>query len=65
MYKLRNLLVVTSLCLGLVAAGLSYAQGNNYATSTEWPTYGHDSGGMRFSPLSQITPANVGSLHVA
>ena len=33
-----------------------------YAASTEWPTYGHDSGGMRFSPLKQITPANVGTL---
>jgi quinoprotein glucose dehydrogenase len=33
--------------------------------STEWPTYGHDPGGMRFSPLKQITPANVGQLKVA
>ena len=33
--------------------------------SREWPTYGHDSGGMRFSPLTQITPANVGQLDVA
>ena len=23
--------------------------------SNEWPTYGHDSGGMRFSPVTQIT----------
>src|SRR5262245_45773344 len=30
--------------------------------STEWPTYGHDAGGMRFSPLKLITPANVGRL---
>ncbi len=36
-----------------------------YAASTEWPTYGHDSGGMRFSPLKQITPANVGTLEIA
>jgi quinoprotein glucose dehydrogenase len=28
----------------------------------EWPTYGHDSGGMRHSPLKQITPANVATL---
>ena len=35
------------------------------APSTEWPTYGHDPGGMRFSPLKQITPANVGQLQVA
>jgi quinoprotein glucose dehydrogenase len=31
----------------------------------EWPTYGHDPGGLRFSPLTQITPANVGQLQVA
>jgi quinoprotein glucose dehydrogenase len=35
------------------------------APSTEWPTYGHDSGGMRYSPVTQITPANVGQLQVA
>ena len=34
-------------------------------SSKEWPTYGHDPGGMRFSPLTQITPANVGQLKVA
>src|SRR5437899_4649652 len=31
----------------------------------EWPTYGHDAGGMRFSPLTQITPANVSQLKLA
>src|SRR6185295_14180897 len=31
----------------------------------EWPTYGHDPGGQRFSPLKEITPANVGSLTLA
>ena len=33
--------------------------------SQEWPTYGHDPGAMRFSPVEQITPANVGQLQVA
>src|SRR5262249_27495767 len=28
----------------------------------EWPTYGHDYGDTRYSPLSQITPANVTQL---
>jgi glucose dehydrogenase len=37
----------------------------HYAESKEWPTYGHDSGGMRYSPLTQITPANVSNLTVA
>jgi quinoprotein glucose dehydrogenase len=31
----------------------------------EWQTYGHDSGAMRFSPLKQITPANVDQLKIA
>ncbi len=35
------------------------------SSSTEWPTYGHDPGAMRFSPVAQITPANVGQLQVA
>ena len=33
--------------------------------SKEWPTYGHDSGGMRFSPLTELTPENVARLKVA
>lgn len=33
--------------------------------SKEWPTYGHDSGAMRFSPLTELTPANVGKLKQA
>jgi quinoprotein glucose dehydrogenase len=31
----------------------------------QWPTYGHDAGGQRFSPLTQITPANVERLTIA
>jgi quinoprotein glucose dehydrogenase len=33
--------------------------------STEWPTYGHDAGGQRFSPVAQITSSNVSQLQVA
>ena len=32
---------------------------------TDWPVYGHDPGGMRHSPLTQITPANVAKLERA
>ena len=31
----------------------------------EWPTYGHDYGDSRYSPLAQISPANVASLKPA
>src|SRR4051812_45304965 len=33
--------------------------------ASEWPTYGHDPGGMRFSPLTQLTPANVAQIQPA
>ncbi|HVW83437.1 MAG TPA: hypothetical protein VHB50_02105, partial [Bryobacteraceae bacterium] len=29
---------------------------------TDWPVYGHDPGGLRYSPLTQITPGNVAKL---
>src|SRR5689334_12169860 len=28
----------------------------------DWPVYGHDPGGMRYSPLKQINPSNVSKL---
>jgi len=34
-------------------------------TSGDWPAYGRDRGGERFSPLTQIDRANVGTLAVA
>ncbi len=44
----------------LLALGLVGAQG--LPPAGEWPSYGHDAGARRFSPLKQITPANVGTL---
>ena len=35
------------------------------AASGDWPMYGRDPGGARFSPLTQITPGNVAQLQVA
>src|SRR6187402_2058149 len=33
--------------------------------ATDWQNYGGDRGAQRYSPLTQITPANVASLKVA
>ena len=43
----------------------SAASAAQEADAKEWPTYGHDSGGMRYSPLTQINAKNVSSLSVA
>jgi glucose dehydrogenase len=32
---------------------------------SDWPSYGHDSGGGQYSPLKQITPSNVSQLRRA
>ena len=49
----------------LLVGGTLAAVASAAAAQTDWPTYGHDKGGDRFSPLSQITPANVDKLKVA
>lgn len=35
------------------------------ATAVEWPAYGYDGAGTRYSPVAAITPANAASLQVA
>jgi quinoprotein glucose dehydrogenase len=63
----RTLLAVGSALLIVSGAG-ALAQSNGSQSvdaSKEWPTYGHDPGGMRFSPLTQITPDNVSQIKVA
>ena len=35
------------------------------ASAGDWPVYGHDAGGARFSPLTRITRGNVARLQVA
>ncbi|HKU64461.1 MAG TPA: PQQ-binding-like beta-propeller repeat protein, partial [Rhizomicrobium sp.] len=50
---------MTTVLVGL-AGGLALA-----APGENWPHYGNDAGAMRYSPLTQITPANVNSLKVA
>ena len=46
------------LCSVAISVGLA-------ASQTDWPSHDHDAGGQRFSPLKQITPANVARLQVA
>lgn len=55
----KMLLGVIALCWPLCASAQSTTKGGG------WPSYGYDAGGGRFSPLTQITPANVGKLAVA
>lgn len=64
--------VFQMICLGLAvlaaAAGIRNLPIGGYgedSTTADWPAYGRDPGGSRFSPLSQITQDNVQHLEVA
>src|SRR5262245_45069145 len=62
----RILTLSIGLAAAVVAAGFATTQSpSKSATSTEWPPYVHDSGGMRFSPVKQVTTENVSQLEVA
>ena len=51
---------------GALLAGAALAPVAHAASAAgDWPTYGHDAGGDRFSPLTEITPANVARLQPA
>jgi quinoprotein glucose dehydrogenase len=62
----RSLLVAA---IGVLCAGwqIARAQSPNSAgaTKSDWPYYGHDAGGTRYSPLTQINRENVTNLKVA
>lgn len=63
--KMRNvnsavLAVLATVSAMLLGEGLLKAQ-----QSTEWPTYGNDAGGTRYSAASQINRSNVRNLKVA
>src|SRR3569833_2137407 len=52
----------------LAAASLVPLGGALHAQTAQpgdWPSYGRDAAATHYSPLAQITPANVGSLKVA
>ena len=56
---MRLKLVATAALCAVAAAALTAADAN------DWPSHDHDAGGQRFSPLKQITPANVSKLQPA
>jgi len=45
--------------------GIAAALQAQSPASGDWSAYGHDAAGTRFSPLTQITPANVSTLRPA
>ena len=66
MNRLSGAVLVGSALAILAGGALSQSNRDQAAgASKEWPTYGHDPGGRRYSPLTEITPENVVRLKVA
>src|SRR5215469_2240011 len=57
-----NLRSLGAVCLALV---LLFGHGQKRRGSRDWPCYGSDPGGSRYSDLSQINRTNVAKLKVA
>src|SRR3954469_24151697 len=54
------------MAVALAGAALAPAAGPARATpDNDWPSHDRDAGGQRFSPLKQITTANVATLEKA
>ena len=62
MVDLRIMRTLLGVLVPLLSAVPAMAQS---IPSGDWPFYGRDPGGSRYSPLSQVTPDNVARLQVA
>lgn len=58
-------MVALGLVLGFVGCSRPAVVRDASAPVEEWPAYGNDAGSSRYSPLKEITKANVGRLKVA
>jgi len=61
----RTKLSVQFLTSAFLACGLALGQSSPANVDQEWRAYGHDPGGMRYSPLHQIDRTNVSKLQRA
>ena len=65
MMSMKRPTVIAVGVLAILAGALLLAQSTRSPAidpAKEWPTYGHDPGGMRYSSLSQINRSNVQQL---
>jgi quinoprotein glucose dehydrogenase len=66
MSKTAKCAIAFILALVAASAPIAMAQSSHPATASgdDWPYYGHDAGGTRYSPLAQINRDNVSTLKV-
>jgi len=63
LFGLHKVRMLVAVCIIAVFAMPAFGAGQD--SSAEWPFYGNDPGGQRYSPLDQINRDNVAQLKVA
>lgn len=63
--KFRWSHLLPSIALAIMLGGCIAGLRDGRDVQGDWPTYGNDAGGTRYSPLTQIERGNVGRLRVA
>lgn len=63
--KKLNRLLVAGIAVVLLALPAAARAGGNSAKDVGWPIYGNNYANTHYSSLAQITPGNIGKLHVA
>lgn len=58
----RRLMLCAAVTLLVAGLGVSTGGAKSPLSAEDWPVYGGNNAGERFSKLTQITPANVGRL---
>src|SRR5262245_55306576 len=61
----RRMAIAVAAGAAIACAAAVLAQRDRATPSGDWPVYGHDPGGMRYSPLRQINRDNASRLAVA
>ncbi len=56
------MLMIRFRCTLFLIAGATLPLMAQSVAAGDWPTYTHDPGSTRYSPLTQITPGNVAKL---
>src|SRR5476651_1145027 len=62
MTRLASRLALGVACAALAATSTAVSSAGGAQGATDWPSTNYDQTANRYSPLTQITPANVGTL---
>ena len=64
-FNVHHALVLLTLASSAAPAAAQSSRPSTARASVDWPSYGNDAGGLKYSPLADINRSNVSQLVVA